>query len=75
MATVEEIEAAIQQLPRKEFLRVLPWLKTRSGDEWDCQIENDVRAGGLDRSASKALAEYHAGRTAQFPAHEEPRDQ
>ena len=63
MSTVEEIEAAIDGLPRDQFFRLLTWIKSRFENEWDRQIEEDVKAGRLDQFAREALAEYHAGRT------------
>ena len=67
MSTVEEIEAAIEGLPRDEFFRLVDWLRDRFEDEWDRQIEEDAKAGRLDAFASEALAEYRAGSTKAFP--------
>ena len=67
MGTVEEIEAAIESLPRDDFYRLLSWIKNRFEDEWDRQIEEDAKAGRLDKLAREALAEYHAGKTTPFP--------
>ena len=67
MSTVEQIEAAIQKLPREEFFRLRDWMRDRFDDEWDKQIEEDVRSGRLDRVAQEALAEYRAGKTTPFP--------
>lgn len=70
MSTIEEIEAAIERLPRDQFFRLLAWLRGRFGDEWDREIDSDVKAGELDQLASEALAEYRAGRTKPFPTNE-----
>ena len=75
MSTVEEIEAAIERLPRDQFFRLLAWLRGRFEDEWDRQIEEDVKAGLLDQFAREALAEYRAGETRPFPPYEEPSEQ
>lgn len=75
MSTVEEIEAAIAGLPRDQFFRLLTWIRGRFEDEWDRQIEEDVKAGRLERFAQEAIAEYRAGHTTAFPPHEEPGDQ
>ena len=75
MGTVEEIEAAVERLPRDRFFRLVAWLKGRFGDEWDRQIEDDMNAGRLDAFAREALAEYRAGQTRPFPPDEEPSDQ
>ncbi len=71
MSTVEEIEAAIEDLPREQFFQLLEWVRERFEDAWDRQIEEDVRAGRLDRLADEALEDYHAGRTTPFPPDEQ----
>ena len=71
MSTVEQIEAAIQKLPREEFFRLRDWMRDRFDDEWDKQIEEDVRSGRLDRVAQEALAEYRAGKTTPFPLNDQ----
>jgi hypothetical protein len=75
MSTVKEIEAAIGALPRNEFLELVSWIKGQFEDEWDRQIEDDVKAGRLDCLGCEALAEYHAGRTRPFPPDEKPCNQ
>jgi hypothetical protein len=75
MRTVQEIEAAIGELPRNEFFELIAWIKDEFEDQWDRQIEGDVRAGRLDHLAREALAEYHSGNTRPFPPDEEPCDQ
>ena len=74
MSTVEEIEAAIERLSRDEFFRLLTWIRGRYEDEWDRQIEEDVKTGRLDMLVREAVKEYRAGQTTPFPPHEEPRD-
>lgn len=63
MTTVEEITAAIAELPADQVAQVREWLNERVEAEWDAQIEQDERAGRLDALADRALAEYQAGRT------------
>jgi hypothetical protein len=70
MSTLEEIEAAIEVLPREQFFRLVAWLRERFEDEWDRQIEEDAKAGRLDAFAREALTEYRAGRTRPFPPDE-----
>jgi hypothetical protein len=67
MSTVEQIEAAIQKLPREDFFRLHGWIRDRFDDEWDKQVEEDASAGRLDHLAQEALAEYRAGRSTPFP--------
>ena len=67
MSTIEEIETAIENLPRNQFFRLLTWIRDRFEDEWDRQIAEDVEAGRLDQFAREALAEYRAGQTTPMP--------
>jgi hypothetical protein len=70
MSTIEQIEAAIEQLPREDFLRLHHWFRERFDDTWDKQIEEDAGAGRLDTIAQEALGEYRAGRSEAFPPDE-----
>ena len=47
MSSVQEIEEAIESLPREEFFVLTNWLSTRFSDLWDRQIEDDISAGLL----------------------------
>lgn len=72
MNTVKEIESAIGQLPRDEFFHLIAWIKNQFADEWDRQINDDVKAGRLDHLVREALVEFHTGQTQPFPPDEEP---
>ncbi len=63
MSTVEEITAAIEQLPAEDVARVRDWLAEFAERRWDEQIERDEQAGRLDALIDKALEEHWAGRT------------
>ena len=63
MSTVEQIEAAILNLPPQEFRQLANWLSELDQRLWDEQIERDSAAGRLDALAEEALADYAAGRT------------
>ena len=63
MTTVEEITAAIAELPPEQVAQIREWLNEREEAEWDAQIEQDELQGRLDALADRALAEYRAGRT------------
>lgn len=63
MSTVEEITAAIEQLPAEEFDRLRTWLLEYAERLWDAQIERDAREGRLDHLIDEALEEHRAGRT------------
>ncbi len=67
MSTVEEIENAIEKLPLQERWSLHHWLSEQMADQWDSQIESDIKAGKLDQLAEEAIAEYRAGKTRPFP--------
>lgn len=59
--SVQEIEAAIMQLPKKELLELSQWLEEYQAQLWDEQIEADLAAGRLDALLAEVDAEYEAG--------------
>ncbi len=59
--SVQEIEKAIQQLPRSEFKELVAWIEEHHNQIWDKQIEEDLEAGRLDSLIAEAEAEYAAG--------------
>ena len=61
MSTVEEIETAIEKLPREEFFLFTGWLSEKVAQTWDAQIEDDVSAGRFDELARAALEEHRTG--------------
>jgi hypothetical protein len=63
MSTVEEITAAIEQLPADEVARVQAWLADYAERLWDEQIERDEREGRLDALIDQALEEHRAGQS------------
>jgi len=71
MSTVQEIEQAIERLPREEVFRLTDWLSARYSDLWDRQIEEDISAGLLDDLAAEAVAEHRSGNSSPMPADEE----
>ena len=72
MSTVEEIEKAIENLPRDDFFRLRDWVAHRFEDEWDKEFEEDASSGQLDAAASTALAEHKSGKSIPFPPDEKP---
>jgi hypothetical protein len=67
MSTVEEIETAIEKLPREEFFVLTGWLTEKFSQAWDAQIEEDFIGGKLDELARSAIEEHRAGKTTPFP--------
>lgn len=62
MMTLDEIEAAVSQLPSEELVQFRQWLAEFDAKRWDQQLEQDVRAGKLDKLADKALDQHRSGR-------------
>lgn len=63
MTKLEEIEAAIAELPREQFERLAEWFDRRRETNFDRQIEADAKAGRLDplwAEAEKEIAEGKA---------------
>lgn len=63
MTRVEEITAAIAELPPDEIAQIRAWLEERAEAEWDAQVERDEQAGKLDSLVDRALAQDKAGHT------------
>jgi hypothetical protein len=66
MTKVEKIEQDIRSLNRDELLAFRRWFRQYDSDEWDRQIEEDVRAGKLDRFAEEALAAHRKGKSKEL---------
>ena len=66
MSTVEDVTAALAQMPPADVSRVRAWLDEQAeaaAQAWDDQIERDILAGRLDHLLDAADAEHKAGRT------------
>ncbi len=63
MTKIERLERDIMSLDRTELAALRDWFQNFLADEWDKQIEEDAKAGKLDRLADQALADHRAGRT------------
>ena len=63
LSTVEEITAAIEQLPAEEVFRIRTWPAEYAERLWDEWIKRDERAGRLDALIDRALDEHRTGRT------------
>jgi hypothetical protein len=70
MSTLQEIETAIELLPREDLLKLTDWISSRFSDAWDCRIEVDISSGRLQGLADEAIAEYRSGKTTPFPGDE-----
>ena len=61
--SVEDIEFAIAKLPPDQFARLAAWFAEYQAEQWDRQIEQDLRAGRLDGVIQKAREDIAAGRS------------
>jgi hypothetical protein len=57
MTTLQEIEAAIKQLPQDDAHQLSAWLQNYLETAWDRQIQADLESGKLDRLISQAEAD------------------
>ena len=64
MNTLTEIKAAIEQLPASDLRQLNVWIADLCWEEWDREIEEDAKAGRLDKLVEEAMAEIRAGRCA-----------
>jgi len=60
--SVEELQAAVAQLPAEELDRFSQWFEEFLAAQWDRQIEADILAGRLDAAGRRADEEFEAGR-------------
>ncbi len=63
MTRVEKLASQVQSLTPAERAAFREWFENWAADEWDRQIEADLRAGKFDRMAEKALADHRAGKS------------
>jgi len=68
MSSLEEIEAAITNLPHDQFFLLRQWVQKRFDNAWDRQISDDAESGRLADLAKAAIAEHRAGRSTLFPS-------
>ena len=61
MATAEEIEKAVEQLPPRELARFRAWFEAFEADRFDAAIEKDANGGKLDAFAEEAIEAYRQG--------------
>jgi hypothetical protein len=66
MTKVEKIEQDIRKLNKDELSAFRRWFREYDSDEWDRQIEEDVRAGKLDKLAEEALAAHRSGKSKEL---------
>jgi hypothetical protein len=67
MDRVEEIEAAIANLPPEEFRRIAEWFYERERKLWDEQLDSDSSSGKLDFLFEEAESESAQGFLSEWP--------
>ncbi len=65
--TLAEIKSAIESLTERERCELHAWLQAWTRDDWDRQMEVDVRSGKLDALAREAEDAYRSGETKALP--------
>ena len=60
--SLQELEAAVSQLPADELTAFARWFEEYLADAWDRRIEADVNGGRLDEAGRRADADFEAGR-------------
>jgi hypothetical protein len=66
MSKVEAVEREIQSLSPSELAAFRKWFHEFDAAAWDRQIEEDVRAGKLDRLADEALQALKGGKCTEL---------
>jgi hypothetical protein len=59
--SVDELEKAVAELPPDKLAKFRAWFEEFAAEEWDRQIEADIKAGKLDALAEEAIKEHKAG--------------
>ena len=62
MTKLEDIEAAVERLSPEELKKFRTWFDELQAHQWDEKIENDIKAGKLDKHTAKWRADYRAGK-------------
>ncbi len=63
MTTVQDIERAIERLPRDQFAQIHDWIVEKDWHKWDAQIESDSAAGKLDFLLEEAMQDADSEET------------
>ncbi len=61
--SLQELESTVQTLPQEALRQFSVWFDEWRAEQWDRQIEEDSKAGKLDKLVDEALADIRAGRT------------
>ena len=64
--SVQELETAVTHLSKQELAAFARWFEQYAADQWDRQIEADIRAGRFESASKRAKADYEAGRCTEL---------
>lgn len=59
--SVQEIQAAVRELPPGELDALIEWIEEYRADAWDRQIAQDVEAGRFDTLRQRVREQRQAG--------------
>lgn len=66
MTTIQEIENALESLPKEKLVEFRNWYSQFDDDRWDEQFEQDVHTGKLDKLAEEALRDFDSKRCTEL---------
>lgn len=66
MTKLQQIEREIERLSPQEQAELREWLLARDAEQWDSELEADVRSGKLDKLFEGALADHRAGKSREI---------
>jgi hypothetical protein len=61
MSGLQEIQSAIELLPKEQLAELLGWMRERDWEDWDHQLDSDIKSGKLDFLRDEALREKKNG--------------
>ena len=66
MNTAKDIEKAIESLPISELKQFRACYVKFDSENWDAQIDTDVKSGRLDKFAKAALSAHRSSKTKEM---------
>lgn len=66
MTKIEELEKQISALSANDLVELRKWFADFDAEQWDHQLETDVKNGKLDALAQKALDDHRQGKSREL---------
>lgn len=66
MTRVQALEQEVQKLSTDELATFRRWFAEYAANQWDRQIEKDIKAGKLEALAERALAAHQRGESREI---------